>query len=58
MMCNDEPVFVNCAESVVLNHGEVNQGSGYESWCALLSQWLSIMVCYTDPIVVNHSVLC
>jgi hypothetical protein len=25
-----------------------------ESWCVMLSQWLWIMVCYTDPVVVNH----
>ena len=25
--------------------------------CVLLSQWLWIMVCYTEPVVVNHGVL-
>jgi hypothetical protein len=28
--------------------------SGLESWCGMLSQWLWIMVCYTDPVDVNH----
>jgi hypothetical protein len=31
--------------------------SGYETWCVMLSQWLWIMVCHTEPVVVNHGVL-
>ena len=29
-----------------------------ESWWTLLSQWLWIMVCYAEPVVVNHCELC
>jgi hypothetical protein len=32
--------------------------SGCESWWAMLSQWLWIMVCNAEPVVVNHGVLC
>ena len=32
--------------------------SGFESWWVMLSQWLWIMVCYSEPVVVNHGVLC
>jgi hypothetical protein len=30
---------------------------GCESWCAKLSQWLKVMLCYAEPVVVNHYVL-
>jgi hypothetical protein len=32
--------------------------SGCESWCAMLSQWLWIMVCYAEPVVMYHGVWC
>jgi hypothetical protein len=41
-------------ESVVVNYGAFCWTSGLESWCGMLSQWLWIMVCYTDPVDVNH----
>jgi hypothetical protein len=40
-------------ESVVVNYGAFCWTSGLESWCVMLSQWLWIMVCYTEPVVVN-----
>jgi hypothetical protein len=27
-------------------------------WCVILSKWLWIMVCYFEPLVVNHGVFC
>jgi hypothetical protein len=30
---------------------------GCESWFFMLCQWLWIMVCYAEPVVVNHAVL-
>jgi hypothetical protein len=32
--------------------------SGCVSWCLMLSQGMWIIVCYAEPIVVNHAVLC
>jgi hypothetical protein len=32
--------------------------SGSESWCAMLNKWLWIMVCYYEPVIVNHGVIC
>jgi hypothetical protein len=32
--------------------------TSFQSWCAMLSQWLWIIVCYAEPVVVNHGVLC
>jgi hypothetical protein len=32
--------------------------SGCESWCAMMCQWVWIMVCYAEPVVVNHGLLC
>jgi hypothetical protein len=29
----------------------------HKSWCVMLRQWLWIMVCYSEPVVVNHGVL-
>ena len=43
---------------VILNHGVLYQISRCESWCAMLSQWLVMMVCYAEPVVVNDGVLC
>jgi hypothetical protein len=31
--------------------------SGFESWCAMLSQWWWIMVCNAVPVVVSHGVV-
>ena len=47
-------IMVYHAEPVVLNLGELCCASGYESWCAMLSQCLGIMVCYAEPVVVNY----
>ena len=49
--------MVCLAEAVVVNHGDLCCTSGGESWCAMLSQWLLIMVSYAVPAVVNHGVL-
>jgi hypothetical protein len=54
------------AEPVGVNHGVLYGASGCESWCAIRSQWLYIMVCYTEPMgcqvccamPVNHGELC
>jgi hypothetical protein len=32
--------------------------SGCESWCAIPNQWLCIMVCYAEQVVVNDVLLC
>ena len=39
---------------MVVNHGVVCWDSGCESLCAMLRQWLLIMLCYAEPMVVNH----
>jgi hypothetical protein len=60
-------IMVSYAEKVVLDHGdyaglegvkrsELCWASGYESWCVMLSQWLWIMVCDVEPVVVNQGV--
>jgi hypothetical protein len=53
------------AEPMVVNHGVLYGASGCESWRAILSQWLLIMVCIPEqviaihvPVVVHHGVLC
>ena len=63
-------IIVNYTEPLGLKHFEVDWASGWESLCAMLSQWLciivcyadlsfmGIMVCYAEPVVVNHCVLC
>jgi hypothetical protein len=45
-------------ESVVVNHGVLYGASDCESWWCLLCQWLWMMVCYAESIVVNYDVLC
>jgi hypothetical protein len=43
MVSYPEPVVVNHDEAwlaSVVNHGVLCCASGYESWCAMLSQWL------------------
>ena len=49
MVCYSDPVPVN--------HGVLSRASSHEPWCAMLSQWLSIMVRYAEQVVVNHGVL-
>jgi hypothetical protein len=44
------------AELVVVNHGVLFWAGDCESFCVILSQWLWIMVCYSEPVVVNHGV--
>ena len=44
-------------EQVVLNHGELFCVSGCESGCAMVCQWLGVVVCYAESVVVNHGVL-
>ena len=71
MVCNTEPVIVNhgllCSPKgceswrvilgkVVVNHGVLYGASGCDSWCVIPCQWLLIMVCYADPVDVNHGV--
>ena len=57
------------AVPVVVNHSVLCSASDCESWCAKLSQWLYIIVCYAGPavcimvcysglVVVNHGVSC
>ena len=50
MVCN--------SEAVVVNHGLLCCAKGCELWQVILSQWLCIIVCYTDPMVVNHGEFC
>jgi hypothetical protein len=60
-VCIAEQVIVNYGEftvSMVVNDGVLCWVSGCELWCVMLSQWLIIMVCYTEPVVVNYGVLC
>ena len=40
-----------------MHHGVLGWASGCESGCVIPNQWLWIMVCYTDPVVVNHGML-
>jgi hypothetical protein len=42
---------------VVVNHVVLFWTSGFESWCVILSHWLWIMVCCSEPVVANHDVL-
>jgi hypothetical protein len=70
MVCYAEPVFCEslCAILVVGNHVVLCWGSGCESWCVKLiqwlwimvfyaEQWLWIMVSYDEPVVVHHGVI-
>jgi hypothetical protein len=52
-----------------VNNGELCRASGCESCCVMPGQWLSIMLihaepvvvnqmCYDEPVVVDHCVLC
>ena len=46
------------AEPIIVNHDEVWLASLCESWCVIMSELLSIILCYVEPVVVNHGVLC
>ena len=46
------------ADPVVVNHVELNWASGCDLWCAMLRQWLWIMVNNDEPVVVYHGALC
>ena len=39
-----------------IKYGELCEGSGCEAVCAMLSQWLWIMLYYADPVDGNHGV--
>ena len=41
---------------VVVNHVVQCLANGCESWRIMLCQWLLIMLCYVEPVVVNHDV--
>jgi hypothetical protein len=43
---------------VVVNHGVSSWTSCCEWCCVKLSQWLWIMMCYSEPVVVKHGLLC
>ena len=72
MVCYAEPVVVNhgvlCVFVVVIHvvlcwASEWKSrceccGSGCESWWAMLSKWLWIIVRYAEPVVVNHDEVC
>jgi hypothetical protein len=49
-------IMVCYAVPVVVNHGGLCSANSCESWWALMSQWLIIMVCYAEADVRNHSV--
>ena len=38
----------------VVNYGVLYEPSGCESWCAMLCQWLFIMMCIVEQVIVNH----
>ena len=42
------------AEPVVMNHGVLYGVSGCESWCVILNQWLLVMVCIAEQVIVIH----
>ena len=45
-------------EPVVVNYGVLCWTSGCESWCAMATKWLWIMVCNAEQVVASHSELC
>ena len=49
--------MVGNTEQLVVNHGGLYCASGFESWCDMICQWLGIVVCYTEQVVVNHGVV-
>ena len=40
-----------------MSYGLSCSASGCESWWAMLRQWVWIMVCYAEPVVMSHGVL-
>ena len=61
MLCYSEQVVQNHDVNdmpVGVNHVELYWASGCESRCAMLSQWLWIIVNYVEPVVVKHCELC
>jgi hypothetical protein len=50
MLCQRLWIVAWYCKPVVVNHGVLCWASGCESWCVLLSQWLLIMVCFTEPV--------
>ena len=62
MVSHDEPevpIIVYYTEAVVVNHCELGKDSGCESWRAMISsKCVEIMVLYSEPMVVNHDVIC
>jgi hypothetical protein len=52
---HDNPWFTATG---VANHVVLCWASGCESLCAILSQWLWIMMCCAEPVVVNDGVEC
>jgi hypothetical protein len=46
------------SELVVVNHGVLYGASGFESSCAILNQWLVIMVCNAAQVIVKYGELC
>ena len=46
--------MVRYAEPLAVNHGEVCCTSGRESRCAMLNQWLCIIVNFAELVVVKH----
>jgi hypothetical protein len=46
------------AEPVIVNHGVLFCASRCEKWWAMLSQSLTIMLYYTEQVIVIHGVLC
>jgi hypothetical protein len=57
MVCYSETDVGNHSVNAVpvgVNHGELCYASGCKSRCAMLSQWLWIIVNYAQPVVVKH----
>ena len=50
--------MMSYTEPVVLNHGELWWARGCKSWCVMLSQWFCMIASYSEPMVVNHVVIC
>jgi hypothetical protein len=50
--------ITDSAQHHVLQTDEIWLASGCELWWVMLSQWVWIIMCYAERIVVNHVVLC
>ena len=58
MVCYAVPVdviMVGYAEAMPVNHDEEWLASVSESWCGMLCQWMWYMVCWAEPVDVNHA---